>query len=132
MQTGKVKHSSLLPVNNSPQILFQCLLIHITPSVLGIHSNRYAETNHAVNCTILSLFTVYYATAAYNQAVNIADIAVKNNLNYCCQKQAAPHHENCGGAKSEVDSETSSLANGTILSKRESKSPMEEHSQAHL
>lgn len=53
-----MKHVSLLLINNFRKIVFQRLLIHITAYVLGIHNNKYAETNHAVNCTILeySLF----------------------------------------------------------------------------
>lgn len=72
------------------------------------------------------IFTVYYATVAYNQAVNIADTqihcTIKNILNYWCQKQTVPHQENCSGAKNKVDSETSPLGNGTIYTKGSKKS----------
>lgn len=74
------------------------------------------------------MFTVYFVTVAYNQAVDIADIQIHwtslNILNYCCQKQTVPHQENCDEEKNEVNSETYPLGNGTIKKKKSSKNPM--------
>lgn len=118
-----MKPANLQLRKNSPRTILWHLLFHIIAYLLGI-CNRYAEIKPSCELHNFRIFTVYYATVARNQAVNIVDIHVhctnKNIPNYCCGKQTVPYQENYSGAK--IGFETFALRNGTFFTRRSQQS----------
>lgn len=124
IQAWKVKLTNLLLINNFPKTVFQCLLIHITAYIFGIHNVKYAETYHAVNCTILeySLFIMLQLIIIKLWVFLISSYTVQLKTSLLLPEvksttEGKPHW----GKKNEVDLKTSPLGNGTVFTKRSQK-----------